>query len=130
SGITGGKLGGLLHYRNTTLDSVQNELGRLAVGLALSVNEIHKTGQDLSGVPGGDFFNLGPVKIISGSKNNPSSAMVGASFDTNPPAPGLPTAPNALTGDDYRIDYDGTDFSITRLPNGSKVTLNDGDVID
>lgn len=130
SGITGGKLGGLLHYRNTTLDSVQNELGRLAVGLALSVNEIHKTGQDLSGVPGGDFFDLGPVKVISGFKNDPSSAMVGASFDTNPPAPDLPTAPNALTGDDYRIDFDGTAFSITRLPNGSAVSLGNNQVID
>src|SRR5699024_7566112 len=44
--ITGGKLGGLLKYRNDTLNPVQNELGRLAVGLAMAVNEQHKAGFD------------------------------------------------------------------------------------
>lgn len=129
AGITGGKLGGVLEYRNTTLDSVQNQLGRLAVGLAMSVNQIHKTGDDLSGVAGGDFFNLGPVKVMSGVKNDAASGMVAASFYSASANP-LENAPNALTGDDYRIDYDGTDFSITRLPNGSPVLLNDGDVVD
>lgn len=118
SGITGGKLGGVLEYRNTTLDSVQNQLGRLAVGLAMSVNTLHNTGHDLSGAVGGDFFNLGPIKIQNGSQNT-SGAQIGASFDSA----------NALTGQDYRIDYDGANFSIIQLPNGSPTQLSDGDII-
>lgn len=119
SSITGGKLGGVLDYRNNALDSVQNQLGRLAVGLALSVNQIHNNGQDLNGNPGGDFFNLGPIKVLNGSQNT-TGAQIGASFDSA----------NALTSQDYRIDFDGTNYSILQLPNGNPVALNDGDVID
>ncbi|MBP6020019.1 MAG: flagellar hook-associated protein FlgK, partial [Burkholderiaceae bacterium] len=117
--ITGGKLGGLLDYRAQALDSVQNELGRLAVGLAMSVNEIHRGGQDLNGDPGGDFFTLGPIKMLNGAKNT-SSAQVTAEF----------ADANALTGQDYRIDFNGTNYSITRLPNGNTMALTDGAVID
>ena len=112
SAVTGGSLGGLLAYRREALDAVQNDLGRLAVGLATSVNAIHKTGADMKGVDGGDFFTLGGVKIL--------------------PATGQPGAPtlnvgitdaNALTGQDYRVDFDGTDYQVTRLPDGTPSTL-------
>ncbi len=117
--ITGGKLGGLLDYRAQALDSVQNELGRLAVGLAMSVNEIHKAGQDLNGAPGGEFFTLGPVKMLNGAKNV-TNVQVGAEI----------VDANKLTGQDYRIDYDGTDYSITRLPNGNTMALTQGQEVD
>lgn len=117
--ITGGKLGGLLDYRAQALDSVQNELGRLAVGLAMSVNKIHHEGQDLNGDVGGDFFNIGDIKVLNGA-NNSSNVQVGAEF----------ADANALTGQDYRIDFDGANYSITRLPNGNTMALTDGAVID
>ncbi|NYT65049.1 flagellar hook-associated protein FlgK [Alcaligenaceae bacterium] len=117
--ITGGTLGGLMKYRAEALDSVQNELGRLAVGLAMSVNEIHKAGQDLNGAAGGDFFSVGPVKTLNGVRNS-SNVQVGAEI----------VDANGLTGQDYRIDYDGANYSITRLPNGHTTALNDGDIVD
>ena len=112
SAVTGGSLGGLLAYRREALDAVQNDLGRLAVGLATSVNAIHKTGADMKGVDGGDFFTLGGVKIL--------------------PASGQPAAPtlsvsiadaNKLTGQDYRFEYVGTGYQVTRLPDGTPTPL-------
>lgn len=117
--ITGGKLGGLLEYRAQALDNVQNELGRLAVGLAMSVNAIHQAGQDLNGDPGGEFFTIGPVKTLNGNSNS-SNVQVGANI----------VDANALTGQDYRIDFDGTNYSITRLPNGHTSALVDGAIVD
>lgn len=117
--ITGGKLGGLLDYRAQALDSVQNELGRMAVGLAMSVNKIHSEGQDLNGAPGGKFFDLGPVKILNGAKNA-NNVQVGADI----------VDANKLTGQDYRIDFNGTSYSITRLPNGNTMALTDGLEVD
>ena len=44
--IQGGSLGGLLNFREETLDKTQNELGRLAVSLAQAFNEQHRDGVD------------------------------------------------------------------------------------
>lgn len=98
STVRGGSLGGLIQYRKDILDTVQNELGRLAVGLAETFNGLHQQGSDLSGALGGKFFSIEIGKAI--------------------PAPGTPDAVNApkitvsdpsgLTASDYRISYNGT----------------------
>lgn len=116
SHITGGSLGGLLAYRREALDSVQNELGRLAVGLAHSFNEIHAKGHDLNGQAGTQFFALGDVKVIPGVSNTligtPENSLKVSFSD-----------PNALTGMDYRIEFNGTDYVATRLPEGDSFVL-------
>lgn len=119
--IQGGKLGGLMSYRRDVLDSVQNELGRLATGLAMAVNEVHRTGADLHGVAGGDVFSLGPIKVLSGSRNTGTGGITADFSDAN-----------KLTGKDYRVDYDAiTDgYTVTSLPNGQPVSIVDGDVVD
>ena len=111
--ITGGSLGGLLSYRSQTLDAAQNSLGRLAAGLAMSVNAVHENGTDLNGAAGAEFFKLGTPKVISNS-NNSSSATVAASF-------AVPNDSNALTGLDYKVQYDGTNYSVFSLPDGKQV---------
>jgi len=58
SSIRGGELGGLLKYRSQTLDAAQNALGRLAIGMGQSINEVHQQGIDLNGALGGDFFHF------------------------------------------------------------------------
>jgi len=54
--VRGGSLGGLLNFRDQTLQPVLNELGRLALGFAGTVNELHGQGIDLRGNQGGDLF--------------------------------------------------------------------------
>ncbi|MDX9975194.1 MAG: flagellar hook-associated protein FlgK [FCB group bacterium] len=96
--ISGGKLGGLLQFRSQTLDEAQNSLGRIAMAVAMTVNEQHQLGQDLRGLPGGNFFReLQPT--VLGAPTNTGSAQVGAN----------------LIQSDYRLEYNGSDYTLTRL---------------
>ena len=45
SSLQGGSLGALLAFRSETLDTVQNNLGRVAVVLAQTVNDQHRSGR-------------------------------------------------------------------------------------
>jgi flagellar hook-associated protein 1 FlgK len=103
--FAGGALGGVLDFRRETLDRVQNEVGQLAAGLAQSFNEQHRLGQDLNGDLGGDFFT--PLKGYVGydARNSPlSTAELDASI----------TDARALTGMDYEVNFDGTQYTVTR----------------
>ena len=63
--LTGGALGGLLDFRDNLLDETQNRLGRTAIGLSESVNELHVQGYDLNGDAGTNIFgtvNAGPLQ--------------------------------------------------------------------
>jgi len=109
--ITGGKLGGLLAFRSDTLNTAQNTLGRMAVGLAFTLNEQHKLGQDLSGNLGGDYFSILPPAAISNSANTGNAQITAAFVDAN-----------ALTASDYQIDFDGSNYTVTRLSDGATQT--------
>lgn len=124
----GGELGGLLNFRNESLDPVTNELGRIAASLALTFNAQHSLGQDLlgriSGDAGfvGDLFTIPAPTVQPSLNNNPASASLAASF-VSPPNP--PTAPDFsgnfytdLTTSDYRLAYDGANFTLKRLTDG------------
>ncbi len=67
--LTGGTMGGLLAFRNETLDMVQNTLGRIAVTMGQNFNDQHRLGQDLTGTLGGDFFTLPTPQVLDSSDN-------------------------------------------------------------
>ncbi|HET8597134.1 MAG TPA: flagellar hook-associated protein FlgK [Castellaniella sp.] len=106
--ITGGKLGGLLTFRSDVLDTTQNDLGRLALGISMAVNAQHIQGYDPSGAQGGDFFTVSSPKIIKNA-DNAATADPAASI----------TDVSKLTNQDYRLDYDGTSYTVTRVPDGT-----------
>ena len=107
SDISGGRLGGLMAFRSDSLDPVQNSLGRMAIGLAISFNEQHHLGQDLTGNLGNDYFSIvSPVAIAN--SGNTGNAQIAASFSDA----------NALTASDYQIDFDGANYTFTRLSDG------------
>lgn len=119
--ITGGSLAGLLSYRREAVDTVQNDLGRMAAGLAITFNRVHKQGFDLTGAPGEQFFTLGDPKVIRGGHNNNNTtggAEATAKFDVDPPTAD-PDAASKLTAQDYKITFDGTDYTVTRVPDGT-----------
>lgn len=121
--IRGGQLGGLLAFRRDTVDSVQNDLGRLATGLALAFNAQHEQGLDAFGQPGGAFFNVAAPVTLGSSRNAATTSPLGVQFANN----GTTTAAQALTGNDYELKYDGTDYTLTNLTTGqthSPVTNN------
>ena len=109
--LTGGTLGGLLGFRDTSLDSAQSALGRIALGLAGTFNDQHRLGVDLSGNPGGDYFSIASPAVIPHSANTGSAAMTVAISDYG-----------ALTSSDYRLQFDGSNYSITRLSDGTVQT--------
>lgn len=133
--IGGGALAGVLQYRSETLDEVANELGRIAASVALTFNAQHALGQDLLGNIEGDanfvadFFDLGSPSVIANTNNPTGSATVSASF-SDPSYSDDGTFYTNLTTSDYRLDYDGTNLTLTRLSDNvswsaaSVATLN------
>jgi flagellar hook-associated protein 1 FlgK len=112
SSLEGGKLGGLLQFRNGELGAARNGLGRIAIGLAGSFNDQHRLGQDLQGNPGGNFLIM-PSPSVNASTRNTGSAVIAAEISDY----------TALTTSDYRLRYDGTNYSVTRLNDGVTQTF-------
>lgn len=104
--LTGGKLGGLIAFRNDLLDEAQNALGGIAVGLAQQFNAIHRLGQNLDGALGGDFFTFSGPTVKASNLNASPATVVSANFVFS----------------DYRIEYDGANYQITRLADGVVTT--------
>lgn len=113
SQITGGSLGGLISFRSDSLDEAQNALGRIAVAVAQTMNNQHRLGQDLAGDAGGDFFSVSDPIAYSNSLNTGTGVLT-ASFSS--------TAASDLTTSDYRLSYDGTNYTLTRLSDNHSWT--------
>ena len=101
---SGGALGGLLAFRRTSLDTAQNSLGRVALGLAQTFNQQHQLGLDLNGALGGKFFNIAATSpLISGDVNNTGSlAFTATGIDAG-----------KLTTSNYLISFDGSTYALT-----------------
>ncbi len=112
SSLVGGQLGGLVEFRSKTLEPAQNALGRVAIGLASTINAQHSLGQDLNGNMGGDLFTLASP-VVTASSTNGSSATVTASISDA----------GALTTSDYRLQYDGSNYTLTRLSDNTTFAL-------
>ncbi|MEE9332042.1 MAG: flagellar hook-associated protein FlgK [Methylophilaceae bacterium] len=106
--IVGGEMGGLLQFRSASLDPIQNQLGQIATVFAATFNAQHQSGYDAAGVAGAAFFNV-PSPTVFGHANN----SVSAALTTN-----ISDA-TALTGNDYRIAYDGSNYNITNLSDNT-----------
>jgi len=113
--FTGGQLGGLLDFRNGTLDRAQNSLGQVAAGLAVSFNAQHALGQDQNGDMGTAFF--APINAYVGRNNRNSQA---STADVT----AVVSDASALTASDYSVDYDGTNFNVTRKSDGKITQIN------
>ncbi len=111
STLAGGNLGGLLSFRDTALDPAQNVLGQIALGLAGTFNAQHQAGFDLSGNPGGSFFSIAAPGALPNA-NNSGSAILSVAI----------TNYGALTTSDYQVQYDGSQYAITRLSDGTVQT--------
>lgn len=100
--LDGGKLGGLLSFRSEALDSAQNQLGLVAIGIAETFNAQHRLGQDLTGNMGGDFFVAPQPSVF------PSGAVNVAVSDAS-----------SLTASDYQITNEGGgNYTLVRISDG------------
>jgi flagellar hook-associated protein 1 FlgK len=110
--LVGGKLGGLIEFRSKSLEPAQNALGRIAIGLASTFNAQHQAGFDLNGVAGSAFFDV-PSPAVGANGNNSGTAAINASISNA----------GALTTSDYRLQYDGANYTVTRLSDNTSTTF-------
>ncbi|HEY6043446.1 MAG TPA: flagellar hook-associated protein FlgK, partial [Nitrosospira sp.] len=94
SSLDGGKLGGLLQFRNEAIDAARNGLGRVAIGLAGTFNAQHELGQDVQGNAGGAFFTMPSPSVTASSKNSGNAVIDAGIVDYG-----------ALTVSDYRLRF-------------------------
>lgn len=109
--IQGGSLGGILSFRRESLNEAQNALGRIAISMAQTFNDQHRSGMDLNGNLGTDFFTVPQPQVLSSAHNDPASSIAVDISNVN-----------ELTTSDYRFSYDGANYSLTRLSDNSTVS--------
>lgn len=113
--ISGGELGAALSFRGGVLDSARRELGVLATGLAMTFNSQHRAGVDLQGQMGGDFFAPPEPVVLPAGSNSAGVTLTAELVDAA-----------ALTGADYRLDYDGSQWTLRNQQTGASQVLPSG----
>lgn len=110
--ITGGSLGGILAFRDEVLKPTQTALDRLAYVLATEFNEIHNDGATLDGKVNQNFFTVTPSQQALNLGSTVATITVS-----------IPSAnANLLNDSDYRLTYDGANYTLTRLSDGVSAT--------
>lgn len=99
--LQGGNLGGYLGFRQSVLDPAQNALGRIAMGLADTFNQQHQQGIDLKGALGGTFFTSSSPRVTASTANIGNAVLTATDNSTA-----------ALTAQDYKLSFDGTNYSV------------------
>lgn len=110
--LQGGNLGAYITFRDQNLQPAQNALGRVALGLATTINQQNQMGQDLNGALGGNLLNAAPPMV------NPNAANTGAGSVS-----ATISSVNALTASDYQLKFDGTNYTLTRLSDNTSTNL-------
>jgi flagellar hook-associated protein FlgK len=69
-GITSGKIGGVMSFRDQVLNPASDSLDNLAVAVVREVNQVHRDGVDAEGQLGGDLFGFTTDKTGQASGMN------------------------------------------------------------
>jgi flagellar hook-associated protein 1 FlgK len=115
----GGEIGGVFRFRDEVLEDTYNKIGRIAVVLADTYNQVHQQGLDLNNNFGGSFFfdvnetQIARNRVIANSNNEPPNDRV-MRLNIEDSA--------ALTTSDYEVTMinDGL-FSVRRLSDDVEV---------
>jgi flagellar hook-associated protein 1 FlgK len=110
--LQGGKLGGLLAFRGEALTEARNQIGRVAIALAQTFNDQHRLGQDLAGALGQDFFQVPAAAVLDNANNTGTAVIAATNVDVN-----------ALTASDYRLQFNGGTWTLTRLSDNTQTTF-------
>jgi flagellar hook-associated protein 1 FlgK len=121
--ITGGKLAGYIDYRDSMLTPAFNNIGRMAIALAGTMNTLHEQGMDLNGEFGKRmFFDINDddatsLRVLHGPDNKPPY---------NRELTLQITDITQLTGSNYRVEIEegSQRFSIIRESDGVEVVSN------
>lgn len=106
--ITGGTLGGLLAFRDQVLSPAENAIGRVGLALGAAFNAQQQLGLDANGALGAPMFSVGGPVVLT-----QSGATLSATISDY----------SALTTSDYRLKFDGANYTLTRLTDGNQTTF-------
>ncbi|KYO07201.1 flagellar hook-associated protein FlgK [Enterobacter hormaechei subsp. steigerwaltii] len=109
--ITTGSLGGLLTFRSQDLDQARNTLNQMALAFADAMNTQHQAGFDANGDAGGKLFEFGSPAVLSNGKNTGSASVTATMTDST-----------KVQATNYKVEYNGTDWTITRLSDNTSFT--------
>ncbi|MEG5721130.1 flagellar hook-associated protein FlgK [Enterobacter cloacae complex sp. IR5462] len=109
--ITTGSLGGLLTFRSKDLDQARNTLNQMALAFADAMNTQHQAGFDANGDKGGKLFDFGSPAVLSNGKNTGSASVTATMTDST-----------KVQATNYKVEYNGTDWTITRLSDNTSFT--------
>jgi flagellar hook-associated protein 1 FlgK len=112
SSLQGGNLGAYINFREQSLEPARNALGRMALGMATSINQQNQLGQDQNGALGANLLNAA-VPLVNQSPSNTGTAAISASI----------TNVSALTTSDYQLKFDGSNYSLLRLSDNAFTNL-------
>ncbi len=113
SSAAGGRLGGLLEFRENVLDPARQAIGQTAITFAAEINAQHRNGMDLRGSLGRDLFGLSPLTVLHSSQNTGAADLTVGITDFG-----------QYNGADYILEYDGAAYSLTRVDTGASVPLS------
>ncbi len=119
--FSGGKIGGLVEFRDSLLDGVTGRIGVLALGLAQTINDQHRSGVDLNGSIGLDFFS--PINTETAMLQRVTYAADNALPDDRLLAVSVDDAAQ-LSGSDYQFSLSGNGpftYTLLRLSDGQVV---------
>lgn len=69
-GISSGKIGGVMSFRDQVLNPASDSLDNLSVAMVREVNQVHRDGVDAEGLLGGDLFGFAADKTGKASGMN------------------------------------------------------------
>jgi flagellar hook-associated protein 1 FlgK len=110
--LSGGALTGLLTFNDNQLVPTENQLGALADNVAQAVNNQNAAGTDLYGNAGSPIFQEGAVQITGEATNSPTASIAATVTDAT-----------QLTDSNYRLQYNGAQYTLTRLSDGTTSTF-------
>ncbi|MDC8784287.1 flagellar hook-associated protein FlgK [Roseateles koreensis] len=129
--LTGGSITALLQYQNKDLKDAQNMLGQMSAALATRINDQQALGLDLSNPPGkgAPLFTFGAPRALPANTNlrNPDGTFTSNVNMTI-------TDAKQLQASSYKLEADPSgaagSYQLTRLSDGVKRTVVDGDTVD
>ena len=110
--LQGGNLGAYLSFQNNELQSAKDQLGLVALGFATNINQQNQMGLDLNGALGGPLLNAAPPSVNANVNNTGGASLTATNADVS-----------VMTGSNYQLKYDGTNYTLTRLSDNTVTQL-------
>jgi len=117
--ISGGQIGGLIHFRDEVLFPTMNDMGRIALAMADEFNTQQQEGIDLDGDYGQKMFGdindpaLANSRVVHGKNAEPNDRVISVTIDDT----------SKLTTSDYSFEIvpNSKNYVVTRLSDNSVV---------